>query len=399
MTKKNLADSIKVSSPCNEDWEAMTGNKKVRFCSHCDLNVTNISEMTRREAMRLVKKSNGKLCVRYIQNPKTKAPVFADKLYQIGRRVRVAAGILGASLAVSTAVYAQGGISLGAKNLDENSKNVSLTDKKNDPKKDKTASIFGTVSDSNGAVIPNAEVTLINQENNQKILVLSNEIGIYEFKNVIPANYSIEFEASYFKKHIIENVKINSQESAKFDASLEVDNVVEIMGAMVISIVRTPFENAILDGNAKLVQDFISRGANVNEKDQTDEGSMPLHLAVENGSTEIIQILLNSGADINAKDNYGNTPLLKINETTSLETLRLLIKYGANPNEANEDGNTPLMRAAEVENYGAVIALLESGADPNMKNSDGETARDLAGDEKTEKLLEGYGAIVEEDAG
>jgi hypothetical protein len=34
MTKKFI-DSIRVADPCHESWDEMTGNDRVRFCSHC----------------------------------------------------------------------------------------------------------------------------------------------------------------------------------------------------------------------------------------------------------------------------------------------------------------------------------------------------------------------------
>ena len=64
--------------------------------------------MTRKQALKIVRESSGRICVRYIQNPVDKTPVFADRLYQITRRAGIAAGVLGASLSFSSLTYAQG---------------------------------------------------------------------------------------------------------------------------------------------------------------------------------------------------------------------------------------------------------------------------------------------------
>src|SRR5437868_7064475 len=45
----------------------MTGDERVRHCGQCRLNVYNISEMTRAEAEGLIRKHEGRLCVRYYQ--------------------------------------------------------------------------------------------------------------------------------------------------------------------------------------------------------------------------------------------------------------------------------------------------------------------------------------------
>ncbi len=58
-------DSIKIATPCNADWNAMSGNERVRFCGSCEKNVYNLSAMTRDEAEELVREKEGKLCTRF----------------------------------------------------------------------------------------------------------------------------------------------------------------------------------------------------------------------------------------------------------------------------------------------------------------------------------------------
>lgn len=58
-------DNIRVASPCNADWDQMIGNDRSRFCGQCNLNVYNLSSMTRTEAELLIGRTEGRLCVRY----------------------------------------------------------------------------------------------------------------------------------------------------------------------------------------------------------------------------------------------------------------------------------------------------------------------------------------------
>lgn len=58
-------DDIKIASPCSQDWNSMTGNDRQRFCGACELNVYNLSGMTRTEAERLIMSAEGRLCVRF----------------------------------------------------------------------------------------------------------------------------------------------------------------------------------------------------------------------------------------------------------------------------------------------------------------------------------------------
>src|SRR5436853_3942211 len=94
-------DRITIPNPCDVDWESMIGNDQVRFCEHCNLHVTDLSSMTRHEAMRLVARSRGRLCVRYIQriDGSVLTKGGPEKLYRISRRVsRIAAGAFTATL-------------------------------------------------------------------------------------------------------------------------------------------------------------------------------------------------------------------------------------------------------------------------------------------------------------
>jgi len=62
--KSSPLNHIKIASPCPADWNEMRGNKQKRFCTHCQLSVYNLSEMTERDAENLLFESEGKICVR-----------------------------------------------------------------------------------------------------------------------------------------------------------------------------------------------------------------------------------------------------------------------------------------------------------------------------------------------
>lgn len=58
-------DSVRVAAPCSASWDNMVGTERVKFCGQCNLNVYNLSAMTKGEAERLIMESEGRLCVRY----------------------------------------------------------------------------------------------------------------------------------------------------------------------------------------------------------------------------------------------------------------------------------------------------------------------------------------------
>jgi hypothetical protein len=58
-------DHVDVAAPCPADWDAMIGNNQVRFCGQCELNVYNLSGMSRDEAENLISGTEGRLCIRF----------------------------------------------------------------------------------------------------------------------------------------------------------------------------------------------------------------------------------------------------------------------------------------------------------------------------------------------
>ena len=57
--------NVSVAAPCPADWDSMIGGNRVRFCSQCQLNVYNLSAMSRFEAESLIVRTEGRLCVRF----------------------------------------------------------------------------------------------------------------------------------------------------------------------------------------------------------------------------------------------------------------------------------------------------------------------------------------------
>ena len=63
-------DQIDIATPCSVDWDQMAGDERVRHCSDCRLNVYNLTEMTRAEAVTLIAANEtGRTCVRLYRRP------------------------------------------------------------------------------------------------------------------------------------------------------------------------------------------------------------------------------------------------------------------------------------------------------------------------------------------
>ena len=60
----NPLNNIKIASPCSADWNKMHGSNRQRFCQQCNLNVYNLSDMTKDEAESFLVNSEGRVCVK-----------------------------------------------------------------------------------------------------------------------------------------------------------------------------------------------------------------------------------------------------------------------------------------------------------------------------------------------
>ena len=68
MTKfDNPLNNLKVASPCSANWNEMVGNERQRHCGDCQLNVYNLSGMTRPEAENFLINAEGRVCVRFFK--------------------------------------------------------------------------------------------------------------------------------------------------------------------------------------------------------------------------------------------------------------------------------------------------------------------------------------------
>jgi hypothetical protein len=81
--------------------------------------------------------------------------------------------------------------------------------------------ITGTVTDSNGAIVPGAKVTITNVGTNQSTTVTASNSGGFSVSSLDPVLYNVLVEAPNFKKAFIENVKVNTATVATVNVVIE----------------------------------------------------------------------------------------------------------------------------------------------------------------------------------
>ena len=82
-------------------------------------------------------------------------------------------------------------------------------------------SILGTVRDASGALVPGAQVTLVNTGTSSSHTLTTDEQGNYSFKNIDVGRYSLTIVAPGFEKESLPEILLTARETRRMDATLK----------------------------------------------------------------------------------------------------------------------------------------------------------------------------------
>ena len=89
--------------------------------------------------------------------------------------------------------------------------------------------IYGTVTDSTGALIPNAPVVVADTAKGTSVAATSNESGEFRVEHLIPDSYSVTVDQPGFKKYEQTGIQVNADSSSKIDVVLAVGTAGEVV--------------------------------------------------------------------------------------------------------------------------------------------------------------------------
>lgn len=89
------------------------------------------------------------------------------------------------------------------------------------------ATVTGHVTDSSGALVPQASVQITNLGTNEIATVTTNSQGTYTLPLLKPGTYRLTAEAPGFKKYIRDNITLNVGEVAGLDITMEIGQATE----------------------------------------------------------------------------------------------------------------------------------------------------------------------------
>lgn len=87
-----------------------------------------------------------------------------------------------------------------------------------------TSSISGTVTDTTGAVVPNAKVTIQNEATKIERTYTTNAGGSYTATNISPGTYTVKVEAQGFQTAVLSGNRIDPNIGSRIDTALKAGN-------------------------------------------------------------------------------------------------------------------------------------------------------------------------------
>jgi hypothetical protein len=114
-------------------------------------------------------------------------------------------------------------------------------------------SLSGTVTDSSGSAIPDAQITLTNLATSASQTLTTGGDGLYNFVNLNPGDYRLDVQKDGFKHFRREPVTIQVQQAFRIDPALEVGSVtqtVEVTGETPLLTPTTSTLGQVIDERA-----------------------------------------------------------------------------------------------------------------------------------------------------
>jgi hypothetical protein len=193
----------------------MEGDDRVRFCRECNLNVYNLSGMTRREAESLVAGASVRLCARFYRRADgtmlTKdCPVG---LRALRRRASLAAG------AVLTATLSLFTVASGKPHKQKKSCPAGEVKIQRVQAVSGHSAFSGVVNDSAGGVIPGAAVVITEESTGQKFKATTSDAGEFVFPQLAAGKYTLEISPPGFRRLTVEHLELRVDETLRVEAS------------------------------------------------------------------------------------------------------------------------------------------------------------------------------------
>jgi hypothetical protein len=203
-----------------------------------------------------------------------------------------------------------------------------------------TAEVVGVVTDSSGAVVPGATVTIKSADSGETRTVTSNDQGRYRFSLMKPGDYAVTADSKGLKSNISKITLLVGQEQ-ELNISMNAMGTATIIEVSAEApIVQTENANLETSYSTKQVVDLPMAGGDLTTLAMTVPG---VRVAVTGGS-----------GNMNANGIPGSSVLFTLNGTDMMDPANNLNNSGASNNllGANEVGEAAVVLNAYSPQYG-----------------------------------------------
>jgi Carboxypeptidase regulatory-like domain/TonB-dependent Receptor Plug Domain/TonB dependent receptor len=128
------------------------------------------------------------------------------------------------------------------------------------------ATVVGQITDSNGAVIPGATVTIVDKDTARTLTATSNDEGSFTISQIPPGNYEVRVEATNFKRGVQSDLVLETDQTQRLNFTLEAGNVSEMV--QVISV--APVINSETSDKGEVITNRQVQELPLNGRDATD---------------------------------------------------------------------------------------------------------------------------------
>jgi Carboxypeptidase regulatory-like domain len=182
-----------------------------------------------------------------------------------------------------------------------------------------TAQLTGTVTDDTGAVIPGAQVTLINESTGDARVVQSNGEGLYAFPALVPGSYTLKATAKGFQGKEVTGIVLHAGDERAvpaFSLTVGTESMTVTVSAAEEMIPTTGGQRTnVLD--TKQIQNLVLIGRDTTELLKVLPGATTVSSGLTQNSplytdlnVTVQQSAVGNGIDINGAVNRGGTALL-----------------------------------------------------------------------------------------
>ncbi|MBZ5683316.1 MAG: TonB-dependent receptor [Acidobacteriia bacterium] len=200
-----------------------------------------------------------------------------------------------------------------------------------------TGSLSGTVYDTTGAVVPNAQIEMRNEATGVARQTVANSVGFFNFIAVQPGSYTVAISVPGFKTWVQKNIVFNQAENRTFpDIALSAgaqNETVEVSADVTAVPLDTPESRMTLD--AQMITQMAIQGRNASELIKVMPG-MGFNRGLDNSAWNSQTTQTNSGP-IGQYSASGNQPYGSITMTSDGASILDIGNMGTQVANINQD--------------------------------------------------------------